>query len=147
VSSPNVGVYIFVSPSGTVYVGQSTNLKRRFQQHKIIRKKDGNVPFHYAIKKYGFKNFYIEVIPCQRNELDFFEKLLIAFFRGIGKVYNLNDGGCGTKGFKHTPEQLQKMKENYYKLDLGRRMREGKLKASVRSVLVVVESGRSATSS
>jgi group I intron endonuclease len=145
--SSSVGIYILVSPNGTVYVGQSINLKQRLRQHRCIRKEDGNVPFHHAIKKHGFENFHLEIISCKKEELDFFETLLIAFFRSIGKVYNLNSGGCGTRGWKHTPEQLEKMRTNYYKLNLGERMRQGRLKASVGRVLNSSENGRSATSS
>lgn len=93
---------------GKVYVGQTTQpLGRRIAQHKCC-----DLYIDRAIKKYGWKNFMVEVLQeCetleQLNEREKFwiDELNCKFPNG----YNKTDGGEGTTGLSHTPEAIAKM--------------------------------------
>lgn len=103
-------MYIFTSPSGTVYVGQTINFRNRLRQHKNPCLKDSRTPFHRAIKKYGVENFAVEQVECEEHELDLFERLLIGIFKGICKIYNIIEGGGSSRGYKHSSETIEKMR-------------------------------------
>ena len=62
-----IGIYKFTNKiTGESYIGQSTNIKRRYNQHKnrsYIQRDTGksieNSYFHRMINHYGFNNFKI----------------------------------------------------------------------------------------
>jgi group I intron endonuclease len=66
----SAGIYKIISPSGKIYIGQSTNLEKRIinyrkmkchKQHKI----------YYSIKKYGWEQHKFEVIEeCEVEKLN-----------------------------------------------------------------------------
>jgi group I intron endonuclease len=91
-------IYIFTSPSGTSYIGQTINFKRRLWNHLKDTRLGSEILFHRAIRKYGIDKFSLVKMGCNENDLSWFEKLFIAFFRSIGKVYNCTDGGNGVTG-------------------------------------------------
>jgi group I intron endonuclease len=108
----NPCIYIATSPSGKSYVGQTVNFEKRWRQHRAeASKRRRRFPFYEALRKYGDDNFLIEVAFCERSELDIFERLMIAVFRGIGNVYNVASGGEGVRGLRrrHSPETRAKL--------------------------------------
>jgi group I intron endonuclease len=92
-------IYIFTSPSDTVYVGQTVNFKSRCNVHKGDMNRGSSTPFHNAMRKYGLHNFDVEIIPCKEEELNLFEKFTILLFKGFTKPYNLTNGGDGRPGY------------------------------------------------
>jgi group I intron endonuclease len=103
-------IYIFTSPSGKSYIGKTTNFSKRKADHvNYSHNKESQLPFHRAIREYGIDKFQQEVIECEENELDNFERLFIGVFKGIGKIYNCTDGGEGIKGWHHPPEICKKI--------------------------------------
>ncbi len=96
--------------NGKSYVGQtSRTLKERFIEHAKAKTHLGN-----AIRKYGRKNFSVEVIeecttPEQLNEREIF---WIAHFNcKHPNGYNFTDGGEGTHGL--TEESLKKLRRKH----------------------------------
>ena len=92
-----VGIYRVVNNiDGKCYVGQSTNIEKRWGEHRRgsnYHKHDG---FHLyeAIRKYGLYNFKFEVIEeCDVSVLDEREKYWIDFFNSCENGYNMNTGG------------------------------------------------------
>lgn len=70
--------------NGKVYIGQSTNIERRWKDHKRMfnYKDDGSLKYNYplycAFRKYGEKNFKFEIIEeCSEEELNEKEILYI----------------------------------------------------------------------
>ena len=63
-----VGIYKITSPSGKVYVGQSSNIPIRFSYYLKLRCKQQKKLYN-SLKKYGVENHNFEVI----EECDFFK--------------------------------------------------------------------------
>ena len=55
------GIYKLTSPSGKCYIGQSVDIVQRILQYKKLQCKS-QIKLYNAIKKYGFKNFKIEIL-------------------------------------------------------------------------------------
>ena len=83
--------------NGKIYIGQTKQtLEQRDYKHRT--QLNDNTYFHRAIKKYGGKNFSLELIEdnIPFNELDKKEKYYISYFESFhttGKGYNLTEGG------------------------------------------------------
>jgi len=94
-------IYMYVSPSGKKYVGQTIREKKRISQHAHM------VPpttiFHCAVKKYGIENFDYVVLHRDIKtieELNRLESIEIIKNNSIHPHgYNL-EGGGGNKGEK-----------------------------------------------
>lgn len=104
------------------YIGVTSNLIKRQQAHKQAK---SNTYFHNAINKYGYDNFYFDIldVTLQTNK-ELFEKEMywIGYFKDHGiELYNITGGGdCGPvnygkdNGFygrKHSEESKKKMSE------------------------------------
>lgn len=70
-----------------IYIGQSVNVTRRVHGH-LTGKGKGDV---YADIKYG-RYAYVELIPCERDEMNELEKALIEVFHST-ESYNDTQGG------------------------------------------------------
>lgn len=106
--------------NGKSYIGQTTNLQKRWYQHKngystkIMKK---------AFIKYGVENFdFEELIRVSSRDLNHLrvmlntlEKFYIKKYNTYKKGYNATIGGEGTNGYKMSPEAL----ENNRKAHLG----------------------------
>lgn len=84
-------------PDGRVYVGQTAqSIRKRFNEHCS---KSGCKHLSSAIKLYGRKNFYIELITfCGTQEIsDQLERYFIKLYdsRNKEKGFNISDGGGG----------------------------------------------------
>ena len=93
-------VYIYTSPSGKHYVGQTNNEKRRRKEHITASKKGVINKFYNAIRKYGIENMkYNTLCMCKtREEVDKMEIYFIKKFNSLKDGYNMTEGGGGAKG-------------------------------------------------
>ena len=103
-------VYKHTSPSGKVYIG-ITHLTpaQRWIRGNGYKK---SPIFFNAILKYGWDNIEHKVLidnltKEQANEV---EQQLIKYYKGIGKSYNITNGGEGTVGYKHTDSYKEGMR-------------------------------------
>lgn len=95
--------------NGKVYIGQSNDIKSRWNDHKRIAKdksKHGyNYPLYRAIRKYGIENFKFEIIEeCSEEKLNEREIYYIGYYKSYiyfenSNGYNQTLGGEGTRGF------------------------------------------------
>ena len=108
------GIYIIRNKdNGKMYIGQSKNLESRWAQHKteLRANRHPNRYLQGAWNKHGEDAFEFEILEyCSLDELDEKEQYYIKFYDSGKKGYNLNKGGQGIKGFKHTEEQISKMR-------------------------------------
>ena len=89
-----IGIYKFTNKTnGKSYIGQSTNIERRYKEHKT--RKCENTLFHDAISEYGFENFDFSVIEiCNAKELNDKEIYYIKEYNTLfPNGYNLSEGG------------------------------------------------------
>jgi predicted GIY-YIG superfamily endonuclease len=104
----NGTIYMYTSPSGKKYIGQTWNAKKRHEEHMCANK---NTAFHFAIKKYGKDAFVYEVLRngiATQDELNALERQEIAKHNTIApNGYNLKPGGEGGKHHEITLKKLQ----------------------------------------
>lgn len=107
------GIYLLTNlVNGKKYVGQSTDINRRFAEHLRAAQpdrypqkseRDANCPIHKAMAKYGINNFSLTILEdCVRKELDEKERKWIAKLNTNNNLigYNLTVGGQKTFALK-----------------------------------------------
>jgi group I intron endonuclease len=131
--TPNAlcGIYkIINNVNGKVYIGQSINIKERWNDHiKSLNRGDSHsILLQRAWNKYKQDNFSFEVLElCSEDELDNVEVKYIEFYDAINNGYNIEPGGNKNKhlsdetkkkigyanrGRHHSEETKQKMSES-----------------------------------
>jgi group I intron endonuclease len=85
-----IGIYKITNEiTGQFYIGQSTDISRRWIEHKTP-KASGNDYLHNDMKKYGLSNFKFEVIEeCEKEKLlereSYYIHTLNPYYNVIGK--------------------------------------------------------------
>lgn len=75
------------------YIGQSTNIEQRWEEHKFYSNNE-HTALQAAFKKYGISNFSFEIIEeCSKEQLDEREIYWIKFYDSYNNGYNLTKGG------------------------------------------------------
>lgn len=94
-----IGIYKITNQvNGKVYIGQSRNIEKRWNQHRTTafnsNNHNYNLPLYRAIRKYGIENFIFEVLEeCKIEELNEKEKYYIKLYNSYFEGYNLTLGG------------------------------------------------------
>jgi group I intron endonuclease len=110
-----IGIYIIKNlVNNKVYIGQTSNIKKRQAEHKRYLNNKGhhNIYLQNAWNKYGEYNFKFSIIEeCTINELNIKEQYWIEYYKSnIRKYgYNMTNGGDGVRGFNFSDEQKQKL--------------------------------------
>lgn len=102
----NFLIYKFTSPSGKSYIGQTNNLKRRIEEHKLRGKCRA---FNSAINKHGFENFTQEILKDNLTikEANHWEVFYIKEHGTLSpNGYNLATGGDGSIPSLETRERM-----------------------------------------
>lgn len=105
------GIYKLNYPNGKIYIGQSSNIKRRMYEHNNINrlKNHYNTPCDLAIQKYGrFEEIEILELVDDINLLDEKEKYWIKYYQSNNKDigYNLTPGGKALRGENNSRSKL-----------------------------------------
>jgi group I intron endonuclease len=97
--------------NGKVYIGQTANLRKRFNCYNCNKAK-AQQKLHNAFIKYGWCNFKMEAIAFARfgDELNNLEKFIISTYDAVKNGYNIQNGG--NSAGKHSAETRKKMSEN-----------------------------------
>lgn len=108
------GIYaIHNTSTNKYYIGQARDIKHRWAQHKS-RLKCGtheNKHLQASYDLYGADNFeYFVVEECSKQDMDTKEQVYICEYDSYYNGYNQDQGGAGCKGYKHTEEELMKMR-------------------------------------
>ena len=70
VHNKQIGIYKITNPSGEVYIGQSTDVKKRWEGHQRDRNRY-TYKLYTSFNKYGIDNHTFEIIEeCLREELN-----------------------------------------------------------------------------
>lgn len=98
-----IGIYKITNKiNGKSYIGQSTDIAKRWSHHLTIAYNDKYSAYqwyiHHALKKYGKENFTFEVLEeCTEEQLNEREIYWIAYFDTYNNGYNLTEGGNSSK--------------------------------------------------
>lgn len=80
--------------NGKCYIGQTSNAKRRFTQHKnYAKEQEDSKLLYYAFRKYGIKNFSFEVIQSQIENYNERQIYWINYYNSYENGYNQTFGG------------------------------------------------------
>lgn len=105
------GIYKIVNPNGCVYIGQSINITRRWNEYSRLQGCCHNARLLNSFKKYGFKNHKFEILhqcnPEQLNELEIYYIDLFQCFN-TEKGLNLHSGGSNNIISDETRGKLRK---------------------------------------
>ena len=119
-----IGIYKYQNKlNGKIYIGQSTDIERRYQQHlwDAEKRPEQGTGIDLAINKYGINNFTFEIIEqCNPEQLDERERFWIEYFNSYTEGYNRTPGGSSLRGEEHprailTKEQVWQIRELYGK--------------------------------
>ena len=101
-------IYKYTSPSGKSYIGQTIRSLKERAGHGGKRYKESH-EFYKAIKKYGFKNFEVEILAeVLQEQLDQIEIKYIQLFNTlIPNGYNISAGGQNIGKSKKTRKVYQ----------------------------------------
>lgn len=113
-------IYLYISPSGKCYVGQTIDEQRRRWSFLNINSVYGGEAIDKARLKYKPENFIYEVVyedyfkdkEQAKEVLNELEKYYIELYDSYANGYNLNLGGGSSAGYIFTEEQLQVRSEN-----------------------------------
>lgn len=111
-----IGIYKIENKlNGKCYIGQSTDIERRWKAHKIIgfnkNSHNYNYPLYKAIRKYGIENFSFSVIEkCKKEQLNEKEQKWIEYYDSFNNGYNQTLGGEQDR-FPTPPNVLQAIKD------------------------------------
>lgn len=128
-------IYMYTSPSGSSYIGQTCDMKRRAKYHQLT---NGCTAFSAAIAKYGWGNFKHKLLEENLTVEEANEKEIfwIAKFNTLSpNGYNLVTGGGG-RGIP-TEETRQRMSASSkgHKRNVGVKLSElGKLNMSIAAI-------------
>lgn len=71
----NCGIYKITSPTGSVYIGQAKNLKRRLREYKKPSGATGQTALRNSFLKHGVENHQFDIIEyCSEDELNCSER-------------------------------------------------------------------------
>lgn len=106
-------IYKYISPSGRIYIGQTTDEEERRKTFMNLKESYGGLKINSARVKYGPENFSYEVIIRMtfndaeeaRDKLDELEEFYIRYYDSYKKGYNMTYGGFTTRGFRFSDEQ------------------------------------------
>lgn len=107
------GIYIIISPSAKVYIGQSIDVHSRIADYKTITKSN-QVRLMNSFKKYGFNSHFIDVMEyCPIEMLNERERFWQDEYQVLG-MYGLNCKLTGTfdKSGKHSEETKEKIRQS-----------------------------------
>lgn len=98
-------IYIYTSPSGKSYVGQTVNESNRKSHHKCMAESDSDFAFYRALRKHGLSNFKYRVLyevwsnkKKVVEQLNKVEVFFISLYDTFTNGYNETSGGLGRVG-------------------------------------------------
>lgn len=123
IPSNTIGIYLFTNKiNNKSYVGQSLDIRRRFNKHMLRMRNHWNYPLYNALNKYGLENFdysILETITSNKTvdikeltkKLNDLEVFYIQKYDSFNNGYNLTVGGESIAGYKFSEEACEKRKE------------------------------------
>lgn len=84
-------IYKIVSPTGRIYIGQTTNIKKRFDSYRLLHCKTQRKLYN-SLKKYGWENHKVDIIyRIHNSNKELLYKLEIIFIAEFNTYYYDNE--------------------------------------------------------
>lgn len=112
-----IGIYKITSPTGKIYIGQSTNIKSRLTRYKNMSiKTEGQPKIWRSLKKYGSENHKFEVLhECTIELLNVLERKYQEIYdsveNGLNCVYTKTNDKSGLAS-KETRKKMSIAQKN-----------------------------------
>lgn len=110
------GIYKITTPSNYVYIGQSVNIKKRWNEHKWPTKRSVSL-IGRSINKYGYKNHSFELLhelpaDIDKKTLSAYESLYMDLYRNAGfLLLNISDAKDSNYGYVPSEETRKRHSE------------------------------------
>lgn len=123
------GIYIITNKvNGKQYVGLSSNIKRRWSEHKTPKNTNKTTLIAKAFRKYGIDSFSFEVLEICAVEI--LAEREIFWIEKLSPAYNMNNGGEGNNG-RSMPDETrlkisQKLKKRWEQLPMVEKLKISK---------------------
>ena len=123
-------IYKFTNKTnGKIYIGQTNNIQKRKNGHRsesFNEKSAGyNLPFHAAIRKYGWENFNFDILEeiCDEESQEYIDEREIFFIQYYHSLkdengYNITLGGQGYKRKPLTYEEKLNLSKLFTKEEI-----------------------------
>lgn len=109
----NRGIYKITSPSGRIYIGESKDIKRRWDSYKNLNGLKKQPKLYNSFLKYGIENHQFDIIEyCEIEQLKCSERFWQDEFDVLNGGLNCKLTECGEIKGEHSKETIQKMREN-----------------------------------
>jgi group I intron endonuclease len=107
-----IGIYKITSPSGKIYIGQTTNYSKRYNAYKNHKCKLQPKLFA-SIEKYGFINHTIEIVKeCEVEDLNYYERYYQEYYESVLNGLNLRYTATTDKSGFMSEETKKKMSDS-----------------------------------
>lgn len=111
-------IYKYTSPSGKIYIGQTTNEAHRRATWFCEKYRYAGAAINRARAKYGPENFTYEVLHKKHYftpeeatfDLDMWESYYIGYYDSYKNGYNNTFGGSATRGAKMSEQTKEKLR-------------------------------------
>ena len=86
-----IGIYKITSPSGKIYVGQSIDIKKRWNDYKSLCNSKDQIGIHRSFKKYSVDQHQFEILEeCEESQLNNRER----YYQDYYNVTSINGLNC-----------------------------------------------------
>lgn len=126
----SIGIYKITSPSGKVYIGQSTNIEKRWRTYKRLQCKNQTLLYR-SLNKYGPEEHIFEILEiCETNVLIEREN----YYKDLYKVFQIPSLCCryDGKGGKDSEEtrlrkQVPKNLNQHQKIEKNQKIQKANI--------------------
>jgi len=85
-----IGIYKITNPKGKIYIGQSIDIERRFNEHKRYKKQGYKNKLYNSFKKYNYDNHTFEILEeCNVTILNERERYWQEFYNCVENGLNI----------------------------------------------------------
>lgn len=120
-----LGIYKVISPSGRIYVGQSWNILRRFEQYSRVNACKSQNILYNSLVKYGSQAHTFKILhelpeDITQSVLDTYEQVYIDSYKEVGlNLMNIREAGSRGKHSEETKKKIALSKIGN-KVNIGR---------------------------
>lgn len=113
-------IYRFISPSQRAYIGLTSDVNKRLSVYRSNATSRQTLIFN-SIKKYGYDSHRFDIIESFMGDFNYAADKEMFWIRSCmsnknkfpeQNGLNLTNGGDGTAGYKHTPEQVERNRQS-----------------------------------